>query len=99
VTFRSPGALVRQAEEHGHILDVVGGELLQHLLISYPLVKCNYYRSIRDTRNGITNLREPLDEGAQGFPRALLDGVEVDLVARPSIGALEVGRELAERWP
>jgi hypothetical protein len=31
--FHSPDALVRQAEERGHILDIVGGELLQHLLI------------------------------------------------------------------
>jgi hypothetical protein len=40
-------------------------------------------------------LGEPLDEGAQGFPRALLDGMKVSLVARLSIRALEVGRELA----
>jgi hypothetical protein len=73
----------------------VGGELLQHLLIPYPLAKCNYYISIGDTRNGIVNLREPLDEGAQGFPRVLLDGMEVGLITRPSIGALEVGREVA----
>jgi hypothetical protein len=58
-------------------------------------MKCNHHRSIEDTRNGITNLREPLDEGAQGFLWALLDGVEVDLVARLSISALEVDRELA----
>jgi hypothetical protein len=92
--FRNPGALVCQAEERGHILDVVGGELLQHLLIPNPLVKCNYYISIGDTRSGIANLREPLDEGAQGFPWALLDVMEVSLVTRPSIGALKVGREL-----
>jgi hypothetical protein len=73
----------------------MGGELLQHLLIPYPLVKCNHYRSIGDTRNGIANLRDPLDEGAQGFPRSLLDGVEIGLVTRPSIGDLKVGRELA----
>jgi hypothetical protein len=91
----SLGALVRQAEERGNILDVVGGKLLQHLLIPCSLAKCNYHRSIGDTSNGITNLGEPLDEGAQGFPRALLDGMEVGLVARPSISALEVGRELA----
>jgi hypothetical protein len=91
----SPSALVRQADERGHILDVVGGELLQHLLIPYALVKCNHYRSIGDTRNGIVNLREPLDEGAQGFPWPLLDGVEIGLVTRPSLGALEVGHELA----
>jgi hypothetical protein len=97
-TFRSPGALVRQAEERRHILDVVGGELLQHLLIPYPLTKCNYYISIGDTRNGIANLREPLDKGAQGFPRALLDGVEISLVTWPSIGALKVVRELAAQF-
>jgi hypothetical protein len=39
-------------------------------------------------------LGKPLDEGAQGFPWVLLDGMEVDLVARPSISTLEVGREL-----
>jgi hypothetical protein len=94
VAFHSLGALVRQAEERGHILDVVVGELLQHLLIPYSLAKCNHYRSIGDTRNGIANLREPLDEGAQQFPRALLDGVEIGLVTRLSISALEVGREL-----
>jgi hypothetical protein len=68
---------------------------LQHLLIPYSPVKCNHYRSIGDTRNGIANLREPLDEGVQGFPRVLLNGMEIGLVTRPSINALEVGRELA----
>jgi hypothetical protein len=95
VALGSLGTLVRRAEEHGHILDVVGGELLQHLLIPYSLTKCNHYSSIGDTRNGIVNLRELLDEGAQGFPRALLDGVEIDLIFQPSISALKVGRELA----
>jgi hypothetical protein len=78
----------------------VGGELLQHLLIPYSLVKYNHYRSIGDTRNGIANPRKPLDEGVQGFPRALLDGVEISLVTRPSISALKVGRELTTQlWP
>jgi hypothetical protein len=93
--FHGPGALVRQAEERGHILDVMGGELLQHLFIPYPLAKCNHYRSIGDTSNGIMNLREPLDEGAKGFPRPILDGVEISLVTRPGVGTLKVGRELA----
>jgi hypothetical protein len=88
--------LVFQAEERRDILDVMGGELQQHLLIPYSLAKCNYHRSIGDTRNGIANLGEPLDEGAQGFPQALLDGVEVDLIAWPSINALKVGRELVD---
>jgi hypothetical protein len=92
--LRSLGALVNQAEERRNILDVVGGELLQHLLIPYSLVKCNHYKSIGDTRNGIANLREPMNKGAQGFHRTLLDGVEIGLVTQPGISALEVGREL-----
>jgi hypothetical protein len=94
VALRSLGALVCQAKERGHILDVVGGELFQHLLIPYSLAKCNHYRSIGDTRNGIANLRQPLNEGAHGFPQALLDGMEIGLVTQPSIIALEVGHEL-----
>jgi hypothetical protein len=73
----------------------VGSELLQHLLIPYPLAKCNHYRGIRDTRDGVANLGEPLDEGAQRLPRTLLDIVEVGLVAWPGVTALKVGRELA----
>jgi hypothetical protein len=64
-------------------------------IIPYSLAKCNLYRSIGDTRNGIANLRELLDEGAQGFHWVLLDGVEIGLVTRLSINALKVGRELA----
>jgi hypothetical protein len=95
MALRSLGTLVRQVKKRRNILDVMGGELLQHLLIPYSLVKCIHYRSIEDMRNGIANLREPLDEGAQGFLRALLDGMEIGLVTRPSISALEVGRKLA----
>jgi hypothetical protein len=93
--LRHLGTLVHQAEERINILDVMGGNLLQHLLIPYSLTKYIYHRSIGDTRNVIVNLREPLDERAQGSPRALLDGMEVSLVARLCIHTLEVGRELA----
>jgi hypothetical protein len=100
MTLHSLGTLVCHVEERRNILDVVGGELLQHLLIPYSLVKCNHHRSIGDTGNGIANLREPLDEGVQGFPRALLDDVEVGLVARSSISTLEIGHEqVAQLWP
>jgi hypothetical protein len=34
-TLHSLGVLVRQAKERRNILDVVGGEFLQHLLIPY----------------------------------------------------------------
>jgi hypothetical protein len=76
----------------------VGGEPLQYLLIPYSLAKCNYHRSIGDTRNVIAIPGELSDEGAWGFPRALLDGVEVGLIARSSISALEVDRELAAQF-
>jgi hypothetical protein len=59
-----PGTLVCQAEELGDILDVVCGELFQHLLIFHALHECNYNRSIRNMRDSIVNLGEPLDEGA-----------------------------------
>jgi hypothetical protein len=62
--------------------------------LPHSLVKCNHNRSIEDKRNGVVNLGEPLDEGAQGFLRALLDSVEVGIVARLIIDALEVGHEL-----
>jgi hypothetical protein len=97
-TLYSLDTLVRQAKECRDILDVVGGELLQHLLIPHSLVKCNHNRSIGDTRNGIANLGEQLDKGAQGFPRVLLDDVEISLITRPSTDALEVGHELAAQF-
>jgi hypothetical protein len=59
-----PGALVCQGEKLYDILDVMHGELLQHLLIPHTLVKCNYNRSIGDTRNGVANMGKPLNEGA-----------------------------------
>jgi hypothetical protein len=52
----SPGALLRQAEECRDILDVVGGELRQHLPGHHSLAKCIHNGSIGDTRNGIANL-------------------------------------------
>jgi hypothetical protein len=57
-------------------------------------VKCNHNRSIEDKMNGVVNLGEQLDEGAHGFLRALLDDVEVGIVARLIIDALEVGHKL-----
>jgi hypothetical protein len=94
MTLYGPSALVYQAEELSNILDVMRGELLYHLLIPHILVKCNHNRCIGDTRDGIANLREPVDEGAQRFSQALLDGVEVSLIARSRGGTLKVAREL-----
>jgi hypothetical protein len=92
--FHSPGALVRQVEELRDVFQLVGGQLLEHLLISHTLSKSDNNRSIGDVGDSVSNLGEPLDEGRQCLPWALLHSVEVDLVARVSVGALEVDREL-----
>jgi hypothetical protein len=94
MTFCGPGAFVHQAEKLRDILDVMRGELFCHLLIPHTLAKCDYNRSIGNTRNGVANLREPLDEGAQRFPQTLSHGVEIGLIARPHVCTLEVGYEL-----
>jgi hypothetical protein len=89
-----PGAFVRQAKKFYDILDVMHSELFQYLLIPHTLVKHDYNKSIRNTRNGVANLREPLDEGAQRFPRTLSYDVEIGLIVRPHVRTLEVGCEL-----
>jgi hypothetical protein len=76
-----PNAFVRQAEKLCDILDVMRGELFKHLLTRHTLAKHDYNRSIENTRNDIVNLREPLDEGAQRFPRTLMHNVEISLIA------------------
>jgi hypothetical protein len=45
-------------------------------------------------RNGVANLKEPLNEGAQRFPRMLTHDVEIGLIAWPCVCTLKVGREL-----
>jgi hypothetical protein len=89
-----PGVFVHQAEKFCDILDVMRGELFYHLLIPHILAKCDYNRSIRNMRNGVTNLREPLDEGAQRFPRTLSHGLEIGLITQSRVCTLEVGCEL-----
>jgi hypothetical protein len=59
-----PGTLVHQEDELNDILDVMHGEILQHIPIPHTLAKCNYNRSIGDMRNSVVNLGKPLNEGA-----------------------------------
>jgi hypothetical protein len=61
----SSDALVRQAEELRDVIQLVGGQLLKHLLISHALSKNDNNRSIGDVGDGVSNLGEPLDEGPQ----------------------------------
>jgi hypothetical protein len=80
MTLYDPDPLDCQTEELHDILDVMRGELLQHLVIPHTLVKCDHNRSIGDTRYGVVNLAKPLNDGAQRFPRMLLLGLEIDLI-------------------
>jgi hypothetical protein len=84
MTFYSPGTIIHQVEELRDVFHLVGDQLLEHLLISHALSKSD--------NNG--SIGELLDEGPQCLPRALLNGMEVDLVVWASVGALEVGCEL-----
>jgi hypothetical protein len=93
-TLYGPGTFVCRAEKLRDILDVMHGELFQHLLIPHTLAKRDYNRSIGNTRNGIVNLREPLDEGAQRFPWTLSHDLEIGLIARSRVCTLKVGCEL-----
>jgi hypothetical protein len=89
-----PYAFVCRAKKLCDILDVMHGELFQHLLIPHTLVKCDYNRSMGNMRNGVANMREPLDKGAQRFPQTSTHGVEIGLIAWPRVCTLEVGCEL-----
>jgi hypothetical protein len=88
------GTFVCQTKKLYDILDAMRGELLHHLLIPHTLAKRDYNRSVGDTRNGVANLREPLDEGAQRFPRTLSHGVEIGLMAPSRVCTLKVHCEL-----
>jgi hypothetical protein len=61
--FCSPGAFICQIEELRDVFHLLGGQLLEHLLISHVLSKSDNNRSIEDVGDGVLNLGEPLDEG------------------------------------
>jgi hypothetical protein len=63
--FCSPGAFVRLVEELRDVFHLVGGQLLEHLLISDALSKSDSNRSIGDVQDSVSNLGEALDEGPQ----------------------------------
>jgi hypothetical protein len=81
--FDSPGALDDKVEELKDVLDIVSGELLQHLLVLYSLPECGNDRSKGNAGDGVPYLGKAMDEGAQHLSWALLHGVEVDLHPGP----------------
>jgi hypothetical protein len=61
MTLCSPGTFVRHVEELGDVMHVMRGQLLEHLLVPHTLLKSNNNKGIRDARDGVPNLGEPLD--------------------------------------
>jgi hypothetical protein len=62
--FCSPSTFLCQVEELRDIFHLVGGQQLEHLLISHTLSKSDNNRSIGDAGHGVSNLGEPSDEGS-----------------------------------
>jgi hypothetical protein len=83
----SSGTFVGQSKEHGDSFHVMCGQLLQHLLITYPLAESGDDRSIGDTRYSPSYLGEAGDESPESFPGFLPHCMEVSLHA------------LQEYWP
>jgi hypothetical protein len=75
----------------------MGCQLLLHLNISHPLSKGQDDQRRGYERDGVANLREPLDEGPHGLVRLLLHSVEICLHTGALVGTLEIGQELAAK--
>jgi hypothetical protein len=96
----SSGTLVGQSKEHGDSFHVMRGQLLQHLLITYPLVESGDDGSIGDTGYSPLYLSETGDESPKSFPGFLPHCMEVSLHAMLLISAGEVRYEpQAELFP
>src|SRR6185437_16147188 len=74
-----PGTLVCQGEKRSDAFHLVRRQLLEHLLVTYPLAESSNNRCIRDTRNGTPYLGEARDEGPERFSGFLPHGVKVCL--------------------
>jgi hypothetical protein len=85
---------VRQVEELDDVLHIMRGQLLEHLLVPHTLPKHNENRGIGNVRDVVPNLGEPLNEGAQWFPQAMLYDMEVSLIAWLRVCTLKDGHEL-----
>jgi hypothetical protein len=88
--FSGSSTLVSEGEEFKGILDVICGELIQHLLITHPLSKCDNDNNRSDAGDGVPYLEKSLDESMQHLSGALLHDVEVNLYSKPRVGALKV---------
>ena len=74
-----PGALVCQGEKRGNAFHLMRRQLLEHLLVTYPLSERSDNRCIGDMRNGTPYLGEERDECPECLSGFLPHGVEVSL--------------------
>jgi hypothetical protein len=86
----SSGTFVGQSEERGDSFHVMRGQLMQHLLITYPLTKSGDDGSIGGTRYSPSYLGEAGDESPESFPGFLPHCMEVSLHAMLLISTGEV---------
>jgi hypothetical protein len=92
-TLGGSSALVSQSKECGDVAHIVCGQLLQHLLITYPLEESSDDGSIRDTGDCPTYLGEAGNERSEGLPGLLPHCMEVCLYSVPLVSAGEVRHE------
>jgi hypothetical protein len=90
MALSSSGTLVSQSEERGDSFHVMRGQLLQHLLITYPLAESGDDGSIRNTRYSPSYLGEVGDESSESFPGFLPHCMEVSLHAMLLISTSKV---------
>ena len=77
--MRGPGTLVCQGEKRGNAIHLVRRQLLEHLLVTYPMSESSDNRCIRDTRNGTPYLGEARDERPERLSGFLPHNVKVGL--------------------
>jgi hypothetical protein len=80
-TLGSSGTFVGQSEERGDGFHGMRRQLLQHLLITHPLLESSDNGGIGDTRYSPSYLGEAGDEGPEGLPGFLPYGMEMSLHA------------------
>jgi hypothetical protein len=93
VALGSSGTFVSQSEEHDDGFHVMCRQLLQHLLITHPLLESSDDRSIGYVRYGPAYLGEAGYESPKSLPGFLPYDMEMSLHAMLLISTGKVHRE------